>query len=139
MTTLFVRRIGNVLVADGDESISALSAIPFGKSLKAEIKQPRNSAFHRLFFAVCKRIGDGVGKDAEQIATVFKLATGHYDVIHSKTYGELKIPRSISFAKMEETDFRKFYEKCIVVAFEEWRIEPEALADLINPKTEMRA
>ena len=139
MTVLYLKRVGNALLPDGDESVSALSAIPFCKSLKAEIKQPRNPAFHRLFFSICRRIGDGVGCSEEQIATVFKLATGHYDIIRSKRHGELKIPKSISFAAMDDTKFREFFDKCIVVAFEEWGIERAALADLIDCKTEQRA
>ncbi len=138
MTTLFLKRVGFYLVPDGDESVSALSSLPFGKSFKAEVKQPRNPAFHRLFFSICRRIGDGVGCNEEQIATVFKLATGHYEVIKSKRHGELKIPRSISFAQMDNTAFREFFDKCVVVAFEEWHIEREALADLIDGPTEKR-
>jgi hypothetical protein len=138
MATLFLKRVGFYLVPDGDESVSALSSLPFGKSLKAEVKQPRNPAFHRLYFALCKRIADGVGRDAEEISTVFKFATGHVDQIHSKTYGYIKIPKSISFAKLDETAFREFFNACVAVALDEWGIEPEALSDLIDPKTEIR-
>ncbi len=139
MTTLFLRRVGNALFADGDESISELLSLPFGKTLKAEIKQSRNVQFHRLYFALCKRIADGVGRDAEEISTVFKFATGHVDQIHSKTYGYIKIPKSISFAKLDETAFREFFNHCVQVALTEWGIEPESLADLIDPKTDIRA
>lgn len=138
MTKLFLRRVGNTLIPDGEESVSALAGLQFGKSFMAEVKQPRNPAFHRLYFSICKRIGDGTGHDAEQISTVFKLATGHYDSIRSKSYGELKIPKSISFARMDNTTFREFFDKCIVVAFEQWGVERESLADLIDPKTEAR-
>jgi hypothetical protein len=138
MTKMFLRRVGNTLVPDGEESVSAMSTLPFNKSFMAEVKQPRNPAFHRLFFSVCRRIGDGVGCNEEQIASVFKLATGHYEIIKSKRHGELKIPKSISFAQMDNTKFREFFDKCLVTAFEEWRIEPESLADLIDPKTEAR-
>lgn len=128
-----------MLHADGDESVSEMLSLPFGKLFKAEIRQSRNIAFHRLYFALCKRIADGVGRDAEEISTVFKFATGHTDQIHSKTYGYIKIPKSISFAKLDETGFREFFNQCIRVALTEWGIEPSSLSDLIDPKTEMRA
>jgi len=114
-------------------------SLPFNKSLRIEVRQPRNPAFHRLFFALCKRIGDGIGKDTEQIATVFKYATGHYDAFKTKTYGEVKVPRSISFAKLDETAFRVFFDRCVEVALTEWGIDAASLADLLDPKTEMRA
>lgn len=139
MATLFLRRVGNALFPDGDESISALMDVPFGKSLKAEIRQPRNPAFHRLYFALCKRIGDGIGKDAEDISTVFKYATGHLETFRSKHHGEIRVPKSISFAKMDDIAFRVFFNKCLDVALTEWGIEPASLSDLIDPRTEIRA
>lgn len=132
----FVKRVGNVLVADGDDSADAMRELPAGKVLSAEVKQPRNVQFHRLFWALCKRIGDGVGADAEQIATVFKLSTGHYDVVVSKTHGEIRVPKSISFASLDQQGFSAFFEKCVQTAFLEWGIEPAAVNDLIGPKTE---
>ena len=139
MTTLFLKRVGNSLVPDGDESVSALSEVPFGKSLKCKVWQPRNIRAHRLFFAVCKRIGDGVGRDAEQIATVFKLAADHVDIIRSKNYGEIRVPKSIAFDKMDNVAMSAFMEKCFAIALSEWGIEPASLADLLDSKTEKRA
>lgn len=133
---LFVKRVGNVLVADGADCADALRTLPAGKLLTAEIKQSRNIQHHRLFFALCKRIGDGVGVDADNIATVFKLATGHYTLVKSKRHGELKIPKSISFSRLDQTGFRTFFDECVRVAFEEWGIEASALSDLLDPKTE---
>lgn len=138
MSVLFVRRVGNALHADGDESISEMLSLPFGKPLRAEVKMPRNPDFHRLYFALCKRIGDGIGQDAEAISAVFKYATGHYDTVRTKSYGEIKIPRSISFARLDNIGFREFFNKCVQVALSEWGIEASAISDLIDPKTEVR-
>ena len=138
MTVLYLRRVGNALHADGDESVCELLKLPFNKSLKAEVRQPRNPAFHRLYFSLCSRIGDGVGADAESISTVFKFATGHYDILKTKSYGEVKIPKSISFAKMDNTSFREFFDRCLVVAFENWGLDATAFSDLLDSKTERR-
>ncbi len=136
MTVLYLRRVGYTLHGDGEESVCQIGKLALGKTLRAEVKQPRNAAFHRLFFALCHRIGDGIGQDAEAIATVFKLAAGHYDIIRTKSYGDVKVPKSISFAKMDETSFREFFEECIRVAFAEWRLDPMEFSDLLDPKTE---
>lgn len=135
---LYLRRIGNALWPDGDEAICELAKLPMGKPLKAEVKQPRNPRFHRLYWALCARIASGVGRDAEEISTVFKFATGHVDQIHSKTYGYIKVPRSISFAKLDNQGFREFFDRCVETAFTEWGLEPEAFADLLDQKTEQR-
>lgn len=139
MTILYLRRVGNALFPDGDESICQLMHVPFGKSLRAEIKQPRNPAFHRLYFALCNRIADGIGSEAESVSTVFKMATDHIDIIRTKSYGDVKIPKSISFAKMDNTSFKEFFEKCLRVAFEQWGLDAAAFADLLDQKTEQRA
>lgn len=139
MTALYLRRVGNVLHPDGDESIGELLKLPFGKAMKCEVKQQRNSAFHRLYFALCHRIAEGIGSNSEAISTTFKYATGHYETVKTKSYGEVKIPLSISFAKCDNTQFREFFDKCIAVAFTEWGLEPEAFSDLLDPKTEKRA
>jgi len=138
MAELFLKRVGMALWPDGDASVCEFAKLPFGKALKAEVKQPRNPAFHRLYFALCHRIAGGIGSDAETISNVFKFATGHTDSIKTKSYGEVKIPKSISFSKMDGTQFREFFDRCIAVAFTEWGLDAEAFADLLDQKTEQR-
>lgn len=138
MTVLFLRRVGNSLYPEGDESICEMELLPFDKTFKAELRQPRNPRFHRLFFALCHRIASGVGSDAETIASVFKFATGHVEVVKTKSYGDVKVAKSISFAKLDDIKFREFFNRCIQVAFEEWGLESNAFADLLDPKTEQR-
>lgn len=139
MTTIYLRRVGNALFPEGDEAIAELVKLPFAKSLRGEIKQPRNPAFHRLFWALCSRIANGIGAEPESIASVFKLATGHVETVRTKSYGDMKIPKSISFAKLDEIGFRTFFDKCLQVAWLEWHLDPAEFADLLDPKTEKRA
>lgn len=139
MTALYLRRVGNTLQGDGDESVCALMQLPFNKTFKAEVKHPRNPAFHRLYFALCSRIADGIGSDTEIISTVFKFATGMYETIQTKSYGEIKVPKSISFAKMDNTSFREFFDKCLEVAFSQWGLDATAFSDLLDQKTEKRS
>lgn len=132
MAEIWMRRVGNALFPDGDESIAELTKLPFGKSMRVTTKLPRNARFHRLYFAVCARIAGGVGQTSENISDVLKIATGHYTTIKSKTHGEIRIPKSIAFQAMTQTDFNDFYERCLVVIFSEWGIERAALSDLID-------
>lgn len=134
MAELYLKRVGMALWPDGDASVCEFAKIPFGKSLKAEVKQPRNPRYHRWFFAICHRIAGGVGSDAETVANVFKYATGHVEIVKTKTYGEIKIPKSISFAQLDDLAFHEFVEKCIACAYQEWRIDPADLADLLVPQ-----
>lgn len=136
MTTLWLRRVGNALHPDGDESVAEFAKLPFVKSLRCEIKQPRNAAFHRLYWAVCARIATGVGSNSENISDVLKIATGHYTTIRSKNYGEIRLPKSIAFHNLDETAFREFFLRCLVVIFQEWGIGADAFSDLLDVKGE---
>lgn len=139
MSIFYIRRVGNVLHAAGDESLIELGKLPFGRSLRAEIKQPRNPAFHRLFWALCSRIASGIGAEPDSIASIFKLATGHFETVRTKSYGDMKIPKSISFANLDEVGFRSFFDRCLIVAWQEWKLDPADFADMLDPKTEKRA
>lgn len=135
MSELWLIKSGNALHPADDESVSEFGRLPFSKPLRCEVKQPRNPSHHRLYFALCHRIANGIGSEAESISTVFKMATGHYEPIHTKSYGVVKAPKSISFAKMDQTAFNAFFEKCLDVAFTQWGIDRSAFADLLDPKT----
>ncbi len=132
----YARRHGNALFPDGDESVSEFARLPFGKSLRVEVRQPRNVQHHRLYWALCKRIADGIGSTAENVSDVLKIATGHVNIIRTKSYGDVKVPKSIAFAKMDQAEFSAFFEDCVRVLYNEWGIEPEAVADLLVPQME---
>lgn len=134
MSDFWCERIGGALRPTDQESLEEFSKLPSGKPLHVEVKQPRNAAHHRLFWALCARIAEARGVTAENIADVLKIATGHFTLVRTKSYGEIHIPKSISFAKMDQTEFRMFFERCVLVVYEEWKIEPEMVADLLVPQ-----
>ncbi len=130
-------REGMTIRPYGAESASAFGKMPFGKALQVEVKQPRNSKHHRLFFALCARIGDAVGCEHEDIAYLLKLRTGHVRHITTKK-GRVEVPLSISFAAMDQTAFREFFDKCVHVIYAEFGIAVpdvlEAVKDLLEEK-----
>lgn len=143
MAEFWATRKGDSLVPDGAESFAAFSKIPFGKTVKVEAKQPRNSGHHRLFWALCARIGDAVGASSENVCDLLKIETGHCDIVRSKKYGEIRLPRSISFAKMDQTEFRVFFERCVIVICDTWGMDRRdvlaAVEDLLIPQAQHAA
>lgn len=132
MTTLWARRIGLTLIPDGNESLEVLVKLPINKPLKVEVRQERNLQHHKLFWALCQRLGDALGMEAEAISDVLKIATGHCTIVRTTTYGELKLPKSISFAAMDQAAFRDFFDKCLIVIETEWCIARADLKDAIK-------
>jgi hypothetical protein len=137
MAMMWGIREGMTVRPFGAESATAFGKIPFNKPFQVEIKQPRNSKHHRLFFALCARIGDAVGCEHEDIVFLLKLRTGHVRRIHTKK-GVIEAPLSISFAQMDQTMFREFFDKCVHVIYTEFGIAVpdvlEAVKDLLEEK-----
>jgi hypothetical protein len=133
---LWAVRTANGLVPDGTESAGELAKVPFGKSVRVEVRSPRNPAHHRLYWTLCQRIASAIGADAENVSDLLKIETGHCAIVRSKKYGDVRLPRSISFASMDQNAFNEFFEKCLVVIQTEWGIARsdilEAVSDLIE-------
>ena len=136
VTTLFLKRVGMGLHPDGDEAVAEFLKIPIGKQLRGEISQPRNLQRLKLYWVLCHRIANATGMEAEQVSDVLKLSTGHFSTFRSKKWGAVRLPKSISFAAMDETQFRDFFNRCLLAVTEELGIaRPDVLdacADIIN-------
>jgi len=129
-----MQRVGETLVPDSAESAAEFARLPAGKPLHVEVKQPRSGAHHRLYWSLCHRIAQAKGLNAENVSDLFKISSGHCTIIRSRKYGEIRLPKSISFASMEQTEFSAFFERCVQVAYSEWGIDPAAVSDLLCPQ-----
>lgn len=137
MTKFWVIRSGDCLKPDSVESAAEFSSLPFGKPIWIEARQPRHAAHHRLFWLLCARIAVAIGATSENVCDVLKIATGHCTIVRTKTYGDLRLPKSISFAKMDQMEFREFFDRCILVIESEWGMERRdvlaAVEDILIP------
>lgn len=112
----------------GQESAHALGKLPLDALLQCEIKRPRRSRHHRLFFVLCSRIADAIGCDSEDIVHILKIRTGYVREVKTKS-GVIEIPLSISFSAMDQEAFSKFWDKCLIVIGTEFGIvRPDILA-----------
>ncbi len=141
MSDFWVYRDGDILRVSDPESLEELQQLPPGKPLLVTVKNPVNALLHRLFWLLCYRIAKALGAKKDNVAHVLKLETGHYDTIHSEKHGLMKVPKSISFAKTTNEEFRDFFNRCVVAICENWGTRRKetlaAVEDLIVP-TERR-
>lgn len=131
MADFFVMREGMNLRPYGAESASVLGKLPLTKMLHIEVKQPRNGRHLRLYWTLCHRIGDALGLESEDISDVLKIKTGHYREVKTKRGVEI-FPRSISFAAMDQTAFKPFFDKCVLVITTEWGIERADILECVK-------
>ena len=83
--------------------------------LDVEVKEARNPGHHRKFFSMVGFIFKNQDKyeTVTDLLIEIKLRTGHYKE-HVTARGKLVyIPKSISFAKMDQKEFEEFYDKAI--------------------------
>lgn len=143
MSEFWVRREGSTLHPTDAESRELIDKLPREKLLHVEVKLPRNAQHHRLYWALCQRIGAALGIDSENVSDVLKISTGHCKFVRSKRYGVLRVPKSISFAAMDQAAFSEFFERCVVCICEEWGIARNdvlaAVEDILVPTERLRA
>ena len=133
MSSMFwVKRVGLGLFPDGNESVTELEKLPRGKSLQVEIRQPRNLQRHKLYWAVCHRIANAIGAEPENVSDVLKIASGHFTLVKTQSYGDIKLPKSIAFHNLDETGFKSFMDRCFAIIETEWCIARSDLKDAIK-------
>lgn len=123
MPTFYARRKGDVLVPQSAAARLEFDRLPFDAPLRCEVTQPRNGKFHRLAWALAALLADAINQGpgatmavgAEDVMRMFKIATGHVDLVRltPRDAARLKVthvalPRSISFAAMDEEAFGRF-------------------------------
>lgn len=93
-----------------------------GEILRAKVNKPRSGAFHRRFFALVQVIHEGQEKyrNLEDTLTEIKVRTGHYREHITVTGEVVYVPKSISFAKCDELEFRELYSRTLDVALKDF-------------------
>ena len=130
-TEIFLTRIQNNCFSPSDEqSQEAVSKIKLGSTIRANIVQPRNIAFHRKLFALLNLGFDYFeppddewqGVKAEKSFEVFRQQVtilAGYRIVTYNLDGSVKIvAESISFGSMDEVKFEKLYNAVFSVI---WR------------------
>ena len=113
------------LVPLGDDDYEQKRKLKLGETYSVEIKVVRNVDFHRKYFALIAYAWEflderetGKFKDKENFRKYIEIAAGHCDVIfHPRLQEFVEIPKSISFAKMDNTAFSDLYGRVKDVIF----------------------
>lgn len=112
---IFCRKTLGALRPLDEMAQEALAAIPDGDVVKVKVSRPRNSKHHRWFFLLLSTVQHNQDhyQTVEQLLFAMKIRLGYVDSIVMKG-GEVHLmPKSISFAKMDEAAFSKFAEAAV--------------------------
>lgn len=117
---IIMRREGKGLFPIDQLGIDALSRIPDGGSVTAVVTQSRNLRFHKMFFGLLSLVYGNQDQFAtmDGLLDAVKVSIGHFDERTSLDGRMFVVPRSISFAKMDNESFRQFYDRALSVILE---------------------
>lgn len=113
MSDLLLRKHFGALRPVNEAGEELIRSIPNGDVVKAKISRPRNAQHHRLFFALLQTVFENQSRyqTLEHLLAAVKVATGHADLMVMRDGKEVYVPRSISFAKMDQTAFSQFFDR----------------------------
>ena len=108
----FIRK-GNALVPEMAHDARALEGIAQGERVRVDIRQWRNVARHRGYWAMLSDVIDATdcALTPERLHEVLKLETGVVDLIRLPNGMKVALPGSISFEKMTEAEFIAFFQR----------------------------
>lgn len=119
-TELMMQRAASGLVPVDQMGMEAMGKIAFGKNVKCVVTQPRNIKFHALFFALLNLvyINQDMYATLEGLLDAVKIAIGHCDELVTLDGKLCMIPRSISWAEMDDLSFRDFFDRAVNIIIE---------------------
>ena len=117
------------LIPFDDTARDAIAKWKEGEFLELEVKKPRNSQYHRKFFKLLAIVLQNTDafKSLDELLGYVKIETGWVDII---TYNHMafRLPKSIAFHKMDNTEFDIFYNKAVDVCLQMVPMDKEDLA-----------
>ena len=115
-----VKRSGVLMPSlDADELL--LDSISRGEVVQAKISRPRNGAHHRKFFAMIQIVvANSDYENSDQVLHLLKLKLGYFEQVINTNGQVTYLPRSISFAKMDQSNFNEFYNQSINIVLRDF-------------------
>lgn len=128
---------GDLLPLDAEDH-AYVSRLAAGESLECDTRKARNPGQHKKFFALFDTAFKSQNKYAnrKQLMVELKLRAGWYDE-HVTHDGKLVyVPKSLSWAQMDQEEFERFYDEAVKALADMFGIEEVVLeADQIIART----
>jgi len=123
---LFLKNTASGLVPLYDADYEEKRKLKIGEVYQVEIKKARNYELQKKYFSLIQCAWEYQNEkrqthfknSVEQFRKTVEISAGHCDTVYSiKLKDWIDIPKSISFAKMDELEFRELYESVRSVLF----------------------
>lgn len=123
---LLLKNTASGLIPLYDADYEEKRKLKIGEVYTVEIKKSRNYELHKKYFALIncawqyqnEKRQNHFKNSVEQFRKSVEISAGHCDTVYSiKLKDWIDIPKSVSFAKMDEFEFRELYESVRNVLF----------------------
>ena len=85
-----------------------------GDIIEVDVVRPRSQQHHRLFFAMLKIVNDNRdGGSVDELLDIIKIGAGHTYVVELPGGFLYRVPKSVSFAKMDQDQFSAFFNSAV--------------------------
>lgn len=103
--------------------------LKIGEVYFCEIKKPRNLLFHKKFFALISLGHENTKLDMplEAYRAYVTMKAGWVDVFETRGGKKMALPKSISFANMDDDEFAKLYLSVIHVIGKDVGLDNETI------------
>lgn len=111
-----------------DSDYEKAKKIPLNEPFEVSYTKKRNAKFHRKFFALLSLCyqNQETYNNFEHLRKELIICAGHYDLIFDLDSGtQKKEAQSISFAKLDETEFNKLYTDVLNVICDKFLFDKE--------------
>jgi hypothetical protein len=108
--------------------------IPLNEPIIYEWKNPRNLKFHKKFFALLNLVFENQERynNLDHLRKDLTISAGYYDLRLNIEGLEIREAKSISFAKMTDTEFSDYYNRIIDVVVKWLGIDKDDIIQNIN-------
>lgn len=116
MKLFLVKTEGGDVIGWGPNDQSYIARMEPGECIECDTHKARNPAHHRRFFALLQAAygAQDKHKNLTSLLVELKIRAGWYDE-HITHDGKLVyVPKSISWARMDQEEFERFYGEAIV-------------------------
>jgi hypothetical protein len=104
-----------------------------GKEMVCTFTIPRNLKFHKKYMALINTALDMADTEytAEQFRKICTIGAGYVDWFHFEGQA-IPIPKSISFASMDDSEFERLYQDTITFICQKWVLDQKQLNQIVN-------
>ena len=126
---IYLQRKFSALYPLYDSDEEAIKKLPIGQTIKAKISVPRNYQFHKKGFALLNLWFQNQDHfdNFEHFRFAATIKAGFCEVIYTSNGEQLFIPRSLSFSKMDESEFSEVFNRFLDLVCKELDTDNETI------------